>query len=111
MQGTLSVTINSGSSVSPDIDLRKGKLAAIFVPTITSGDMFVQGCFDTTSANFVRIQRPPLIANSGDLRFATGVGSLMLIWPSDYPTPPYLRLETAVNQGANRTFTVRFGPA
>lgn len=109
-QGVLSVSVASGSSVSGNIDLRGGRLAAIDVPTITSGDTFLQGSFDTTSASFKRILNAPLNGpTSGDLRLATGAGSCMALLPNTLPFPAYVRLETAVAQAAPRTFSVRFG--
>lgn len=108
-QGTLTVTIPLSGSISGDVDLRGGRLKAISVPVLTSGDLLVQGAFDTTSAGFVRIQTPMFGAvNSGDLRLATGPGSMMLLWPDHIPSPSYVRLETSVAQAVARTFSVRF---
>jgi hypothetical protein len=92
--------IASGSSVSSDVDLAFGtRLWAIAVPSITSADLLVQGGFDTTSANFLRIL-DTRGQGSGDLRFATGPGSRMILWPQDVPCPTKLRLETGVAQAA-----------
>jgi hypothetical protein len=105
----VTATIPLSGSVSDDIDLRKGRLEAIFVPVLTSGDLLVRGALDQTSANFVRLQHPVLAQPlSGDLRFATGPGSRMILWPDNLPTPSYLRLETSVAQAAAREFTVRY---
>lgn len=104
-------TIPLSGSVSGDIDLRtlrKG-IIAIAVPTITSGDLLIQGNFDSTSAGFVRLQRSPFdTPTSGDLRFASGPGSLMIVWPSIVPVPSFLRLESGVSQAAARIFTILF---
>ena len=109
-QGTLTATIPLSGSVSDDVDLRGGRLQAISVPVLTSGDLLIRGAFDTTSAGFVRIQTPPSGAvNSGDLRLATGPGSMMLLWPANFPSPSYVRLETSVAQAVARAFSVRFG--
>ena len=99
MPGILYAVINSGRAVSGDIDLRMNALAAIGVPVVTSGNLFLQGGFDTTSANFLRIQTS---ASSGDMSYATGPGSRMLI--TDFSTPAYARLEMSVNQTDIRTF-------
>ena len=109
-QGTLTATIPLSGTVSDNVDLRGGSLMAIAVPAITSGDLFLQGAFDSMSASFVRIQAPVFDApTSGDLRLATGPGSLMCLWPRSLPSPSYVRLESAVPQAAARAFSVRFG--
>ena len=109
-QGTLTATIPLSGTVSDNIDLRGGRIVAISVPVITSGDLFLQGAFDSTSASFVRIQASVFDSpTSGDLRLATGPGSLMCLWPSTFPSPSYMRLESAVPQAAARAFSVRFG--
>ena len=112
-QGQITLTIPLSGSVSGDGDLGGGKIQAISVPTITSGDLFVQGGFDTTSASFLRLLDPGLSnqTSGGDLRFATGLGSRMIVWPQDFSTPSYVRLETAVAQAAARSFIVRFSSA
>jgi hypothetical protein len=98
-QGVLDVSIASGAAVSGDVDLRGGRLHVIACPALTSGDLFLHGSFDTTSANFRKIQYPLLNGpTSGDMRLATGPGSCVI-----------LRLETSVAQAAPRVFSVRFG--
>ena len=78
----LYTTILSGFAVSGQVDLSKyGHLVAISVPTITSADLLVQGAFDATSANFLRIQRPQF-AN----QFAERGGHGYL--HSDFPDSP-----------------------
>lgn len=91
--------INSGYVVSGDVNLTQRALLGISVPTITSGDLTIQGNTDTTSANFLRLleTRAP---GSGDLRFATGAGSRMVLVPEDFTTPPYIRLETITAAGS-----------
>ena len=105
---SVTATIPLSGSVSGDIDLRRAikGVIAISVPVVNSGDLLVQGGFDSTSASFTRLlQTPP---NSGHLRFATGLGSTMIAWPNTLPVPSYLRLETAVPQAAARSFTILF---
>lgn len=99
--------------VSGDIDLRQGQLCAIFVPTMNGATalLTVMGGFDTTSANFLRCVRennPVTTAALGDLRWLTGTGSRMALWPSPYPTPPYVRLETDVAQTGARSFQILY---
>ena len=97
-------TIALSGSVTDDIDLSKGHLEALFVPTVTSGDLLVRGNFDTTSGNFFRIQKA--LPNTGDLRFGVGVGSVAIAGRRDETWPSFLRLETSVPQSAIRTFTL-----
>ena len=101
----LYAVVNSGFAVSGDIDLRQRALFGIAVPSITSGDLAIQGNIDTTSAGFVRLLETRAVT-SGDLRFATGVGSRMAMLPADFPTPPYARLETLATQTNPATFTL-----
>lgn len=112
-QDDLTVTVPLSGTISDDIDLRGGRLVAIAVPVIDSGDLLIRGAFDSTSASFTRVLNPGLLTNQasgGDLRFATGPGSRMLLWPA-LPSPSYARLETAVAQSAARVFIVRFSSA
>jgi len=112
-QGQITLTVPLSGTVSDDGDLRGGKLVAISIPVITSGDLFVQGGFDATSASFVRLINPGLSnqTSGGDLRFATGLGSRMVVWSDTFQTPSYIRLETSVPQAVARAFTVRFSSA
>ena len=97
-------TIPLSGTVSDDIDLRSSRrLVAIAVPVITSGDLLIRGSFDGSSGSFVRVSQ----GDSGDLRFPTGPGSNMILWPDTISAPSYIRLETSVAQAAAREFTVR----
>ncbi len=108
-QGLITITVPLSGTVSDDGDLSGGRLALIAVPVITSGDLLIRGSFNTTSANFVRMQNPMFSApTSGDLRLATGPGSCMMMWPEQFPSPAFIRLETAVPQAVARVFTIRF---
>lgn len=101
--------VASGSSVSGTVDLTKRALLGVAVPVVTSCDLALQGNLDTTSATFVRLleARAP---GSGDLRFATGAGSRMILVPATLETPPYVRFETLVAQTDNRTLTLLTRP-
>lgn len=102
--------VNSGATVSGDIDLRKHVAEAIFATVMTSGDLLVQGSFDTTSANFVRLLEPHGAVASGDLRIPFGVGSRFATFPRDSFTPPYMRLETSVAQTSPASFAILARP-
>ena len=109
-QGILTATFPLSGTTTGDVDLRGGPLRAIYVPKVTSGDMFVRGSFDQTSANFGRLQYPIFGAPaSGDLRLPTGPGSLMIMWPSNLPSPNYVRFESAVSQASAAVLSVQYG--
>jgi hypothetical protein len=98
------VTINSGAAISAEIDLKQFRLAAIFVPTVTSGFLGLQGNFDSTSGSFYRLLDTRGQQGSGDLRFPIGAGSLSIPWPSILPTPALAKLEI-INAGSLQTDT------
>ena len=94
-------TISSGQKVSADVDIRAHpKLQFVNFPTMTSGDTYMQGSTDATSANFVRLQD-----NVGQIAQATGPGSTTVMWPGGYQTPSRLRVESLVSQTDIRTLT------
>ena len=95
----LYAVINSGQTVSGDVDLTQRRLFGIAVPTINSGELTLQGNSDTTSANFLRLLETRTVT-SGDLRFPTGLGSRMIMLPDGFPTPAYVRLETMMAAGS-----------
>ena len=100
------VTILSGANVSGNIDLTKRVIDAIFAPvTLVSGDLAVQGNYDTTSAGFLR-----MVGASGDLCFSVGVGSRMVPWPTTVRQPAYARFEMLTATGSfqidTKTFTM-----
>lgn len=106
MPPLLYTLVASGASVSDTINLTTyGRPTVLGVPGITSGDLLVQGSFTPTSADFSRMLevRSP---GSGDLRFATGPGSRMAMWPETLRPPPYLRFETSVAQTNPATLTL-----
>jgi hypothetical protein len=108
----ITYTIPNGSAVGSPIDLRKyGEVRAISVPALTSGDLLIQGALSQAdgsapnSASFSRLLDTRAVG-SGSLRFATGPGSCFIPFPFRKVMPPWIRLETAVAQGADRTFTI-----
>ena len=103
--------IASGATVSGNVDLRQRQLQAIAVPVINSGDTAIQGNYDTTSANFVRVLDVRGQQGSGDLRFPTLAGSRMVLWPTMMPSPAYARVEViGITQTDNRTFVLLTTP-
>ena len=110
----LYTTIVSGSAVSGTVDLSQyPHLICIGVPGVMSAALIMQGNWDSGSAGFQRLLETRIPTNSGslpgsgDLTFATGPGSRMVMWPLQaLITPPYVRLETTVIQSDVRTFVV-----
>jgi hypothetical protein len=96
-------TIPLSGMVSETVDMSGGDLFSIWAPIVTSCAMFVQGSWDTTSANFVRLTNP---AGSGDWTFAVGPGSRMISAQDVAFQSPYLRLETSVAQTAVASFAI-----
>ena len=104
----LYAVINCGYEVSGDVDLRVRALLFVSVPVISSGDLAIQGNVDTTSANFTRLLYGLYAPGSGDLRFPTQAGSRMVMFPANFSTPAYVRLETVMNTGSAQTDTRTF---
>lgn len=112
MRTELFAVVNSGATLSGVLDLTQlGGIRSIKVPpNVTSGQLFVQGASDTTSASFARVQRAPV--NSGDLQFSV-LGSLaagaLLSAPDELRSPsfsPYARIEFSAAQIDTRTLTL-----
>lgn len=106
-QKVLYTAIASGSTIASDVNIGFGtQLWAVVVPSITSGDLLVQGNFiDSTSGGYYRLL-DTRAQGSGDLRFATGPGSRMVMWPPDFKTPPNIRFETSVTQALSNVATI-----
>lgn len=96
-------TIPLSGSVSDLIRLEGATLFGLWAPVVTSCQMFVQGAFDQTSANFVRLTNP---AGSGDWVFGVGPGSRAVTLQDAAFVFPFLKLETSVAQAAVRSLAV-----
>ncbi len=90
-------TIPLSGTVSETFNIARAVRAGVWFPAVTSAAFFVQGNFNTTSANFVRIQNA---AGSGDYTLAVGVGSLAFTLQDPAMSFPYLRFGSAVPQAA-----------
>lgn len=95
--------INSGQFVSGDISLIGADLAGLWCPTVTSCNLFIQGSFDTTSGNFVRMLQADGV---GDFQLDVGVGSRCAGISEVAHAFPYLRIEASVAQTDVRSFVV-----
>lgn len=96
------VTIPLSGTVSDQIQIPNTEKAVLWCPTVTSCQVLLQGSFDTTSANFVRVQNA---AGSGQWTFSAGVGS-NCISLKDAGHFPYARLEATIAQAAVRSFAI-----
>lgn len=97
-------TIASGSSVSGIVRLGGADLFGLWVPVLSSGSLlFLQGSWDETAANFVRLTNP---AGSGDWTLGPGGASpgsrAVTLQDAGFPFP-YVRCETSVAQTDPRT--------
>ena len=105
MNTILPITVALSASVSSGhVALGAGELLGIWCPTVTSGDLYLRASYDTTSADYVRVQQPVTLSGSGDLKFGVGVGSSYL--PTGFlgNVGPFVKLETSVPQAAARIF-------
>lgn len=104
---TIFATIAQSASVSGDIAVTGADLFGLWCPIVTSAAMYLQGNFDTTSANFVRLTNP---AGSGDWIFAAGPGSRAITLQDAAFPFPYLRVEVGTPQADIRTvaLTVKY---
>lgn len=94
--------VASGDTLSGIVDVRNAAMLAISVPTsIVSGNMFVQAAFNTTSANFHRLQNE---AGSGDLLLAAGAGAKMFGVPLAAPVR-FCRAQLSNAQTSPQTLT------
>src|SRR5437867_138978 len=94
-------TINSGFTVSGDIDLRKRILVALAIPVVDSCQLAWQGALDQTSSTFQRVAEMRF-PGSMDYRQQVGAGSMFVMYPRDQGayTPPWMRLETVMPTGS-----------
>lgn len=96
-------TIPLSGTLSDLIRLEGATLFGLWAPVVTSCQVFVQGAFDQTSANFVRLTNS---AGSGDWVFAVGPGSRGIsLQDVGFPWP-FAKIETAVAQASVRSLAV-----
>lgn len=89
-------TIPLSGTLSTQIQIPNTEKAVLWCPTVTSCQILLQGSFNTTSTNFVRVQNS---AGSGAWTFSAGIGS-NCISLKDAGHFPYARIETTVAQAA-----------
>ena len=95
--------IASGDTVSGAFAVKGADILGIWAPTVTSGDMFVQGNFGTTAGNFVRVLNA---LGSGDFTAAIGPGSKAITVAGVMGPFPHGRIEMSAAQTDTRTFAI-----
>lgn len=98
-------TIPLSGTVSDTVTIAGAQVVGIHCPVVTSCAMLVQGSYDTTSANFVRLQNPQ---GSGDWTFNCGPGSKGICLNANNIGQigfPYMRVEVTIAQAAARAVT------
>lgn len=101
---TLYATVLSGQKVSDVVAIgRSVSDWGLWSPIVTSCEAYVKVSYDTTSANYARLQNP---AGSGDWTLAIGPGSNAII--PDYRLPVFtnVKLELSVAQADTRSFAI-----
>jgi hypothetical protein len=98
-----SLTIPISSFVSDVFAVTGAKLFAVWVPTITSGQLLLRGSYDTTSANFVPILNPNATPIASRWWADVGPGSCAIVLDWVGQAFPFMKLETSVAQAAARS--------
>jgi hypothetical protein len=97
-------TIPSGSALSGIINVSGAREVGLWVPVMTSAtNLFVQGAFDTASANLFRIQNA---GGSGDLTLVAGEGRRAFTLTAAAMPFLFLRFESNISQTAVRSLAV-----
>ncbi len=100
---TVHAVIASGDTVSEAFAVRGADVLGIWAPTVTSGDMFVQGNFGTVAGNYVRLLNA---LGSGDFTAAVGPGSRAITVAGVLGPFPHGRIEMSEAQTDTRTFAI-----
>lgn len=98
----------SGSTVTSPIGIGNAEKIGIWAPTVTSCQLFVQGAFNQTSANFVRLMEANLTSPRSHFVFPVGPGSLGVMLESVVAAFPFIKLESSLAQTDTRTFGILF---
>ena len=89
------ISISSGASVSGIISVLGAQNTGLLVHLPTSCTAYLQVSFDTTSANFRRVDKTD---GSGDWTWNVGSGKAATMVKDVAGVFPYMRLETGVTQ-------------
>jgi hypothetical protein len=95
------LNISSGDTLSNYVGINNVKTAlGIWLPAITSCQVYLQGAYDTTSANFYRLQNA---AATSTFVLNAGAGSKVFPVPITQMSVPYIRLEVSAAQADTRS--------
>ncbi|MCH9050086.1 MAG: hypothetical protein IIA72_03245 [Proteobacteria bacterium] len=97
--------VASGDTVSEDIALIGARLVGLFVPTVDSCQLFMQGNYSPRSGSgqYGRVLNP---AGSGDFTVEVTVGSLAIALTDPLAPFPRARIELSAAQTDTRTFAL-----
>ncbi len=96
------VTIPLSGRVSGPFEVRAAGPWGITCPVVTSGQLFVLGSYDPTSANFVR-----LLKTDGSTTWAAAIGAGGVAVEAEPRRGfSHFKLETSVAQAVARTFQI-----
>lgn len=96
-------TIPQSGTISGIVDLKGADLVGVWSPEITSGNMFVQVSFNTTSADFKRVLSE---VGSAAYQPLVGPGNIAFALSSVVGPFPHIRFETDTPQTDVRTLVV-----
>jgi len=92
---TFTAVVSSGDSVSETFTVEGAVIAGLWCPAVTSCQAYLQGSFDTTSANFVRVFKDD---GSAAFTWDVAVGSASLPITAAVMPFPNFRVEFGVAQ-------------
>jgi len=95
------IIVNSGSAVSETIVNRAFKGISFWIPTVDSCQLFLQGSWDQTSANFVRVMDADSLISELSVDIATGRRLVSL--SMNLEGVPFFKAEMGVAQTDTRT--------
>lgn len=99
-----SATIALSGSLTGSIPIAGATQIGLWVPVVTSCQLFVLGSYDQSSANFTRLTN---IAGSGDWTLSVGPGSRSVSLVNGGASAfPFIKMETSVAQAAVRNFFI-----
>ena len=98
------VTIAQSASVSGDIVLKGARAMGLSIPVLApSCQLFMQGNFNSTSANFMRVMDTN---GAGQFSIDAGLGSISAVVHDALFPFTHARVEASVIQNAVRSFAV-----
>jgi len=97
------ISIASGGTETAAFVVAKASHASIWCPVVNSGNWFLKASFNTTSANYLRIQNA---TGSGNYAFLVEAGSKVFPLDDLITAHVNLKIETDTAQTDTRSFVV-----